>query len=210
MNEMQQEGVASENTTTEPKKVYCCPGYEAQCTTECPTIPELQMPPHLKARMEELDEQMAEIREAYEAATPKDPQPTGPVVDHWRKKASRSVMFDLLETYASSMHSMKVSDKTDSDPSYQQLREARGALRSEFYNSPEYKQYREEEAALIEAHNNQCTCGKKEFHYEGEGLCRDCGKETFSVTKLSLVTGETSQYVECSYCDAPYDDYDYY
>jgi len=200
MNEMQQEGVASENTTTEPKKVYCCPGYKAQCTTKRPTIPKPQMPLHLTVRMGELDEQMAEIRKAHEAACERDFRPTGSEVDFWRLHMHKSVMLQLLES----------DDKTSSDPSYRQLRDARDALQSEFYNSPEYKQYREEEAALIEAHNNQCTCGKEESHYEGEGFCRDCGKETFSVTKLSLVTGETSQYVECSYCDAPYDDYDNY
>ena len=208
MNEMQQEGVASENTTTEPKKVYCCPGYKAQCTTKRPTIPKPQMPLHLTVRMEELDEQMAEIRKAHEAACERDFRPTGSEVDYWRLHMQKSVMFQLLESYANL--DTTADDKTSSDPSYRQLLEARDALQSEFYNSPEYKQYKEEKKALIEAHYNQCTCGKEESHYEGEGFCRDCGKETFSVTKLSLVTGETSQYVECSYCDAPYDDYDNY
>ena len=217
MNEMQQEGVASENTTTEPKKVYCCPGYKAQCTTKRPTIPEPQMPPHLKARMEELDEQMAKIVKAHEAACERDFRPTGSEVDYWRlhmRKKSLTVLGNFwereLDEYFDAIPDAQGLHNAQSDPSYQQLRDTRNALQSEFYNSPEYKQYKEEKKALIEAHYNQCTCGKEESHYEGEGFCRDCGKETFSVTKLSLVTGETSQYVECSYCDAPYDDYDNY
>jgi hypothetical protein len=198
MSEDMMEGVASENTTTEPKKVYCCPGYEAQCTTKCPTIPEPQMPPHLKARMEELDEQMAEIHDAHAAACERDFRPTGSEVDYWRLHMRKKSMTLL------SFH------KTNSDASYQQLHDEATVIMKEFHNSPEYKQYKEEKHALVEAHHNQCTCGKKEYHYEGEGLCRDCGEETFSVTKVSLVTGETSQSVECSYCDAPYDNYDTY
>ena len=57
--------------------------------------------------------------------------------------------------------------KTKSDASYQQLHDEATAIMKEFHNSPEYKQYKEEKNALVEAHHNQCTCGKKEYHYEG-------------------------------------------
>ena len=53
MSEMQQEGVASENTTTEPKKLYCCPpevgyccpGYKLFLTEETEWPQEPQCPP---------------------------------------------------------------------------------------------------------------------------------------------------------------------
>ena len=102
MSEDKKEGVASDTTTTEPKKVYCCPGYEALFHSR------RQMHPHLR---------------------------------HWERVG--------------------------------------------------------------------CTCGEKGYHYEGEGFCRNCGDEQLSVTKVNLVTGETSQSVEC-HCDNPYTDYYYY
>jgi hypothetical protein len=169
----------NEMMKTEPKKVYCCPGYERQRTTSCPSpnwYP--QMPPHLEAPMKELDEQIRQIDELREAALERKHKRTG---NYWLDE----LMHFALELEAPFEH-----------PDYDRLCKERRDIMEEFYNTAEYKQYEEEEETLRMEHFNQCTCGKEEYHYEGEGICRDCGREV-----------DCTHCRHCCYCDGvDYDD----